>query len=133
MEIQLIRTYHPKGVNGILQINNMTVCKTIELPWRGNVPRMSCIPEGRYEIRKRYSLQFKAHFEIRDVQGRSLILIHPANDAEKELQGCIAPVLQHGGNGKDSSSRAALALLKTHLYPVLEKGERIYLTIKSTL
>lgn len=133
MEIQLTRTYHPKGVNGILQVNQKTICKTIELPWRDNAPRISCIPEGRYEIRKRYSLKFKAHFEIMDVQGRSLILIHPANDAAKELKGCIAPVLEHVGTGKGSSSRTALARLKTHLYPTLESGGRIFLTLKSTL
>lgn len=130
MEIQLIRTYHFKGVNGIVMSNGVVLCKTIELPWRDNAPRISCIPEGRYEIRKRYSLKFKAHFEIIDIKGRSLILIHPANEAEKELKGCVAPVLEHTGIGKGSSSRIALARLKTYLYPHLEKGGRIYLTIK---
>lgn len=133
MEVQLIRTYHSKGVNGILLLNGSILCKTIELPWRHNVSRISCIPEGRYEIRKRYSLKFKAHFEIIGVEGRSLILIHPANDAEKELKGCVAPVLEHSGVGKGSSSRIALARLETYLYPHLEKGDRIYLTIKSKL
>lgn len=130
MILQLIRTYDAKGTNGILTKDGDVICYTIELPWRDNITRISCIPEGTYEIRKRYSKKFKAHFEITGVPNRHLILIHAANDARRELQGCIAPVMQYTGIGKGSSSGAALARLKTHLYPLLEKGDRIFLTIK---
>ena len=132
MEIQLYRSYHQNGVNGLLFISGKAVVKTIELPWRSNATGISCIPEGSYVLRKRYSPKFKHHYEIAQVPGRSHILLHPANDATRELRGCIAPVLQHTGEGKGSSSRIALEHLKNHLDPVLERGEEIILTIKKS-
>ncbi len=130
MDLQLIRTKYPTGVNGVLLFEGEELCKTIELPWLENRPRISCIPNGRYQVRKRCSVRFKWHFEIIAVPGRSAILIHPANDAAQELKGCIAPVLRHVGEGKGSSSRIALERLKDRLYPLLDKGKIIYLTIK---
>ena len=132
MDVQLIRTYYPQGVHGLLFIEGEVICKTIELPWRNNQRRISCIPEGLYVLRKRYSSKYQWHFEVAGVQGRDAILIHPANDAEKELQGCIAPVLQHTGEGKGSSSRVALQRLKARLYPVLERGGNVLLTVKKS-
>jgi hypothetical protein len=131
MELQLIRTYHPHGVNGILLLNGEEICRTVELPWKNNQPRVSCIPEGTYRLRRRFTRRFKDHFEVMDVPDRKYILFHPANDAGKELRGCIAPVLQHTGEGKGSSSRAALERMKDRLYPLLDNGHGITLTIKN--
>ena len=66
-----------------------------------------------------------------NVPGRDLILIHPANDAKKELLGCIAPVTNHTGIGKGSSSRKALEKLKTLVYAALERKEEIKISIQS--
>lgn len=130
MEVQLLRTYHPNGVNGVLMVNGTELCKTVELPWRNNRPRISCIPEGQYPLRRRHSPRFKEHFEVMDVKDRKYILFHPGNDAGRELRGCIAPVLQHTGEGKGSSSRAALERMKDRLYPLMDNGHRMTLTIK---
>lgn len=130
MEIQLIRTYHKVGVNGVLLMEGTEVCKTIELPWKNNQPRVSCIPEGRYRLRRRHSPRFRDHFEVMDVKDRKYILFHAGNDAGKELRGCIAPVLQHTGEGKGSFSKAALERMKDLLYPLLDNGHTITLTIK---
>lgn len=131
MELQLIRTCHPKGTNGILLLNGAEICRTIELPWKNNRPRISCIPPGQYTLRRRLSPRFKEHFEVMDVKDRKYILFHAANDAGKELRGCIAPVLQHTGEGKGSSSRAALEKMKDRLYPMMDNGHVITLTIKN--
>lgn len=131
MELLLLRSYSPKGVNGILQFQGQTLCSTIELPWRDNLPQISCIPEGKYRISKRYSPRFGWHFEIEAVSGRKYILFHPANNAEKELKGCIAPVLRHTGEGKGVQSRMALDKMKKALYPLLDQGHEIFLTIKN--
>jgi hypothetical protein len=69
------------------------------LPWKNNETRVSCIPEGKYFIKKRYSQKFQWHLEIENVQNRSLILFHPANNALQELNGCIAPVTKLSGPG----------------------------------
>ena len=65
-------------------------CKTIELPWRNNQRRISCIPVGTYEVVKRTSKKYGDHFHITNVPDRSWILIHPANYS-RQLLGCIAP------------------------------------------
>lgn len=130
MKLELIRTYNPDGVNGELLIDGMKVCNTIELPWKENQSRVSCIPEGKYELTKRYSQRFGWHLLVNNVVKRSYILIHAFNDAIKKSKGCIAPVFVLSGNGKGIRSRAALQLLLSIAYPELEKGKQIFITIK---
>jgi hypothetical protein len=130
MNPELIRTYFSEGTNGILLLNGAIICSTIELPWKNNEPRISCIPEGRYWLLKRYSPRHKWHLELKDVPGRQLILIHPANDARNELQGCIAPVSVITGMGKGDFSRLAFKKITSLLFPLLESGSDLFLTIK---
>lgn len=131
MNLELIRTYFSEGTNGILLLNGAVISSTIELPWKNNAPRISCIPEGKYGLVKRYSPHHKWHFELKDVPSRQLILIHPANDAILELQGCIAPVSVITGMGKGSFSRLAFKKITSLLFPVLDSGSDIFLTIKN--
>lgn len=122
MEIVLERMYFPEGTNGVLSQNGKEICKTIELPWRNNKARVSCIPEGKYKIRKRYSAKFKWHLELINVKNRKYILLHPAKNALKELNGCIAPVSQITGEGRGNESRKAFEKLKNLVFPYLENG-----------
>ena len=131
MKLELIRTYYPDGTNGELLLNGDRLCSTIELPWKNNEPKVSCIPEGEYELKKRYSKKFGEHFILVNVPERSYILLHPANDALKELKGCIAPVSFLTGEGKGSQSRTALQKLSEAINPELTKGNKILLIIQS--
>ena len=131
MVIWLTRTYFPEGTNGKLECEGKLICNTIELPWKMNETKVSCIPEGKYFIRKRYSAKYKWHLEVMNVKNRELILFHPANDALKELNGCIAPVSELTGEGKGIRSRIAFERLKETVFPYLEKGFVIELIIKS--
>ena len=128
MELELIRTYFPNGTNGVVLLQ---LCNSIELPWQNNQHQISCVPEGRYELRKRYSPKFGWHLQVMDVPGRDLILMHPANDALKELEGCIAPVSLLTAEGKGSESRVALGKITSLVFPELEKGNKVFITIKS--
>jgi hypothetical protein len=128
MELELFRTYDPEGTNGELKL---VVCNTIELPWLQNERNVSCIPEGRYELRKRFIKKFGLHLLVVDVPDRSWILIHPANDAKTQLKGCIAPVTQLTGPGKGSESRLANEKLKALVLEALERKEKVFITIKS--
>src|SRR4051812_11545258 len=112
MELLLKRTYQAGGTNGMLYYNDSFLCYTIELPWHDNAPQHSCIPEGRYQLKFRHSKKFSLHLQVCGVRNRSLILIHPANDALTELKGCIAPVMMLTGQGKGSSFKMALEKLK---------------------
>jgi hypothetical protein len=131
MELKLMRTYFPKGTNGILYDGAKKICNTIELPWRNNQKQVSCIPQGRYELKMRLTPRFGAHFWLQNVPGRSMILLHAFNDALKESKGCIAPVSRITGEGQGTFSRVTLEELVKLVYPELEKSKPVYLTIQS--
>ena len=131
MKLLLTRTYFPEGTNGKLECNGKSICNTIELPWRKNEKRVSCIPEGKYFIRKRYSNKFKWHIEIIGVENRSSILFHPANNALQELNGCIAPVTKLSGPGLGLMSRKAFRKLKAKVYKAIAASESVELIVKS--
>mgnify|MGYP003432850709 FL=1 len=133
MVLLLTRTYFPDGTNGKLEYEGKLICNTIELTWRMNRKRVSCIPEGKYFIRKRYSKKFRWHLEVVDVENRSLILFHPANNAMEELNGCIAPVTKLSGPGLGILSRKAFEKLKTLVYTILDRQEVVELLIISKL
>ncbi len=130
MILFLTRTYFPEGTNGTLMCEGKLVCHTIELPWKNNEKRVSCIPEGKYFIRKRHSQKFKWHIEVIDVENRSFILFHPANNALKELNGCIAPATKLSGPGLGLMSRKAFERLKTLVYQALDKKESVELIVE---
>jgi hypothetical protein len=131
MELELIRAYDPDGTNGELRCGGKTICFTIELPWLQNQRSISCIPEGRYELKKRVTQKRGQHLLVLSVKGRDGILIHPANDVKKELRGCIAPVTTLTGPGKGSQSRLANEKLKALVLQALEQNEKVFITIKS--
>ena len=131
MILFLTRTYFPDGTNGKLESEGQFICNTIELPWKQNETKVSCIPEGEYFIRKRYSKQFQWHLEVMDVKNRSLILFHPANNALHELKGCIAPVTKLSGPGLGLMSRKAFTQLKDLVYKALDKKESVALIVQS--
>lgn len=130
MELTLMRTYHPLGTNGELFLNDKFICCTIELPWMDNIQRVSCIPEGKYQLVKQYTEKFGMHYKICNIKGREDIFIHPANNAMKELEGCIAPVKRITGEGQGSESRIAFRKLMDATQTVSEINP-IFITIKS--
>ncbi len=129
MDLQLVRTYYPDGTNGDLYLQSEGLCHTIELPWKENAPRLSCIPEGKYLLTRRYSAKYGWHMLVNNVVNRSLILVHLANDAPKELRGCIAPVSFLTGAGKGTKSRIVFEKLKKLVYAALDKNEPVFLNI----
>ena len=131
MELELIRTYYPAGTNGIIQYQNRLMMYSIELPWKDNLAQVSCIPEGRYELVKRWSPKFNRHLQVMNVSQRENILIHPANDAMHELKGCIAPVSLITGAGKGIRSRMALEVLTSLVYGALDRHYHVFINIKS--
>ena len=131
MKLELIRAYFPNGTNGSIFLNGKILCNSIELPWHNNQSRVSCVPEGTYELVKRYSPKHKWHLQLNKVPNRQLILIHAANDAIKELRGCIAPVSVLTAEGKGLESRKALNKITAVVFPVLNQKKQVFLTIKS--
>lgn len=127
----LKRAYFKEGTNGTLFCSDTFLCHTIELPWINNKRNISCIPEGQYEIEPRFSKRFQHHLILKNVKGRSFILFHPANDAKRDLEGCIAPVTYLSGIGRGIYSRNAMQKLLSSSYQAKDRKEKILLTIKS--
>lgn len=91
---------------------------TLELPWKKNKRRVSCIPEGTYKVIKHNSPKFKQSFWIKNVKGRSEILIHAGN-FYTQILGCILVGLDArdiNGDGLTDvvSSRRAIERLYLH-------------------
>ena len=86
---------------------------TLELPWKDNTPRISCIPEGEYTWIKHESPKFGLTLWLQGVPNRSEILIHPGNYTS-EILGCILPGDSHKDINSDNipdvtNSRATMA------------------------
>jgi hypothetical protein len=110
--IELVRTYDVDVTQGRIYFNDVEICQSIELPWLHNVQGMSCIPEGEYRLLHRHTEKFGHHLIVDHVPDRKGILLHPANHAQKELRGCIAPVMEIRGHYGMHSRMALNVLLR---------------------
>lgn len=69
--------------------NNMLArWDSLELPWKENQRRVSCIPVGSYKCKKHRSPKFGWSLWLQDVPNRSEILIHQGN-YYTDILGCI--------------------------------------------
>jgi hypothetical protein len=89
MKVEIIRQKSDdKQTLGKMYINDALVAHTLELAWKNNQRRISCIPEGTYKVVKRTSPKYREHFHILDVPNRDWILIHHGN-YHRDILGCI--------------------------------------------
>ncbi|RZF62185.1 DUF5675 family protein [Sphingobacterium corticibacterium] len=126
----LRRIYGEQGTNGTIYFQGEKICHTIELPDRNNTPRFSCIPEGRYKLEKRTYTKHGEQIGIPAVLGREAILIHAANNAMKQLRGCIAPVTTLTGEGTGDEGAKALRKLKALVYSLWDMQYEVFLLIR---
>lgn len=115
MTIELQRLYRDGWTDGEILIKGILLCRSIELRWANNERNISCVPEGVYPVAIIQHLKHGECLRLDGVKGRSGILIHVANDAQKELRGCVAPVFSSGGNGKGQHSKLALGYIIENL------------------
>jgi hypothetical protein len=67
---------------------------SLELPWHGNLPDISCIPAGLYTAIIYYSPRLqRSVYLLQNVLGRSDVEIHPANWAGDVMLGWHADLL----------------------------------------
>jgi len=108
-------------------------CKTLELPWKDNKRNISCIPEGTYRVERYWHEFFGNCFWVKDVPGRTGILIHIGNYAgsinpktkRSDIQGCILPGMKFvdiDGDGIEdvSSSGDAMRELNINIPDTME-------------
>lgn len=112
---------------GELSIDGDSLCKTLELPDRGNQQSISCIPPGEYSCERVYSPRFEKYlYEIKNVNGRTKILIHSGN-SPSDTEGCVLVGMAIDVD-KNRISRSREALDK--LLKRLNGARKIKITIK---
>lgn len=116
-KIVTLRRLTDNGVQtlGLMSCEGGKTIHTLELPWKDNARRISCIPKGQYNVVPRFVPKFKNHFHVLDVPGRDWILFHSAA-YHTDIQGCIAPglgLLDMNGDGNLDvvNSRGAMKFL----------------------
>lgn len=110
MKLKIIRLYQtpiddPKQTESdwyVIDKNHRVVfeCVGLELPWKDNKFRVSCIPNGKYKAIKHKSPRLGNSFWIKDVPNRSEILIHIGN-YNKDTVGCLLPGRERTDINKD--------------------------------
>ena len=129
MDLKIRRTcFTEKSTIGTLTIDEEFECFSLELPWRENQKKISCIPVGKYKVLMEYSLRFKRLLpELKGVPGREEIKIHVANYPH-EIEGCIA-VGKTVGADYVGQSKVAFELLLVKIVSALDSGEEVWITI----
>lgn len=116
-DLRLTRfAYTDMGVFGEITVDGQKLY-TVERPWLGNAPSVSCIPLGKYVCRpRRYNRGGYDAVEVCDVPGRTHILWHKGNTMH-DLAGCIAVTSRLGtlkGIWAGLDSATAFALFMEH-------------------
>ena len=109
---------HDQGTLGYLSCKTgELICYTLELPDHDNLPNISRIPAGHYDVdylKRSWSGKYHNTYHVRKVPGRSGILFHKGNWA-KNSRGCILTGLRPSklcGMMSVSDSAAALNQLR---------------------
>jgi hypothetical protein len=88
--LETVRLYRfrmsDQGAQGLWLTDGFSA-RSLELPWIGNRPNISCIPSGEYICQPHYSKKFGECYIITGVEGRSWILTHAGNLAGDRLKG----------------------------------------------
>lgn len=119
------------SIIGRLYLNKEYVCDTLENPYINNERNISCIPEGKYNVRMRTPRESATrdylHLLVQEVPDRSYILFHKGNRPE-HTQGCILVGMNNEQDYVSKSSYAMDFLMRRILNL---GGENIKLLIKN--
>ncbi|TWB07182.1 DUF5675 family protein [Bradyrhizobium stylosanthis] len=135
-ELTIARKYR-SGVctSGYLAVDGNIVAYTLELPWQGNVPLISSIPDGTYDGILRYDHEDMWRIELTGVPGRTNVQIHAGNTPANS-EGCILVGLTLGADlCTVMDSKKAYSALRTAFYgsatPVSTPNKRITVLVVS--
>lgn len=84
-----------EGTFGALTINGNASCVTLEPPWKMNAEDVSCIPAGQYICKPYSSKRYPNVYQIMEVHGRTVVLIHIGNRL-KNTEGCVLLGSEYG-------------------------------------
>lgn len=119
---------------GILSVNKPDgfswMCKTLELPDKGNAQKISCIPKGEYVVEYTFSPSFKKFtYEVKNVKDRAGIRIHSGNYT-RQILGCILLGQTHTDIDKDGIIDVTGSALTIGEFETLMNKEKFILKIQ---
>jgi len=100
VKIIRVETDQNEGTFGVMTINGVAACVTLEPYSRDNASNVSCIPTGQYMCKRYSSPKHPNTFEITGVQGRSYVLFHAGN-IDSHSAGCVLLGSEFGMLGDD--------------------------------
>lgn len=105
------------------------VAKTLELPDKNNQSQISCIPYGRYPVKKTWSPRYNdLRYEICFVPGRSGVRFDVANFAN-QLKGCVCMGAAHKDINADGNLDIIHSGTTIEKFNALMGGEEFWLNI----
>lgn len=114
MNIEILRVAQsPKETVGVLFVDGIPFCVTLELPYRENERNISRIPSNRYVVTIEATSKHGVIPVVHDVHDRNGILIHAGNSVA-DTEGCILVGLSFAESNRTVTlveSRKALAEL----------------------
>jgi hypothetical protein len=124
-----------KCTSGYLAVNGNIIAYTLELPWQGNAPLISAIPDGTYGGILRYDHTDKWRIELTGVPDRTNVQIHTGNTPDNS-EGCILVGLKLGTDlCSVVDSKKAFDALRTAFYgssnPVSTPDKTITVKVES--
>lgn len=126
--VELVRLEESEqGTIGILKVNKIVFCFTLEPPDKENTKNISSIPTGQYTCEPYFSSNHGRTFKILDVHARTDVLFHPGNTLE-DTEGC--PCLG-SHQGKLKGDRAVLNSGATfkRFVKAIGVGNKFHLTV----
>ena len=122
--LELIRLEEDEefGTFGVLRINKILFCATLEPPDRENIPNRSSIPAQQYSCSPFNSPKFGYTYKVDKVPGRSYVLFHAGNLVE-DTQGCILLGQYWGKLGGDRAVKNSGATFKSFMN--IMKGQKL--------
>lgn len=93
------------GTFGVLLMNNVPLCVTLEDPDNGNQKNISCVPAGIYKCVRHNGAKYKGVWRLLNVPNRDAILIHAGNTIN-DTEGCILVGQRFNASGIGSSVMA---------------------------
>lgn len=131
MLIEVVRIYQSSDATlGILNVDGIPFCATLELPFRENDRSISRIPASLYTVTVDETKSHGQCLRVHDVYDRTGILIHVGNTT-KDTEGCILVGMSFKVSGIDVElidSRTAMLELIRRIR--VDEPKRLILRIK---
>jgi len=117
------------GTLGILTVDSIALCITLEEYKHGNDHDISCIPVGQYTCIKHNTRKHPNTFKVLNVSDRAGILLHKGNSI-RDTEGCIILADKFGAYGDTNLTVLDSRVAFNKFRNIIGDDEKFKLTIR---